>query len=177
MSTPRNIQGLEWARLASEAPHRPPRGLRGAKAKGVAFEKQLLRALPTSARGGVWIEYCDRNGRGYCQPDILLKVADREILILEAKYTWRLEGHVQLENLYRPVVNLMLGGRWQIYTVEVCKLLTADTPRACVVTSLRDAIAASAFGKMAVLHWPCGTLEPLQLQAGVSHLDKGRNAA
>lgn len=173
MSGPRTIVGLEWARVMEKAPHRPPRGLRGAKAKGVAFEKSLLAALGEKARGGVWLEFQDQNGRGYCQPDILLKLAPRTVLILEAKYTWTLEGHQQLENLYRPVVRAALGGRdWLIHTVEVCKILTGETPRGCVHSTLREAVSASLQGRMAVLHWPCGTLEPLSL-AGVSpHVDK-----
>jgi hypothetical protein len=160
-SVSRSVQGLEWARVMEKAPHRAPRGLRGAKAKGVAFEKALLGALGPRARGGIWLEFCDSNGRGYCQPDILLKLSHQCLLILEAKYTWTWEGHQQLENLYRPVVRAALRGTWQILTVQVCKLLTPETPRQAVFASLEAALAASHAGKMAVCHWPCGALEPL----------------
>lgn len=171
MSAPRSISGLEWARLAAKPPHRAPRGLKGAKARGLAFEKQLLEALGPKAQGGVWFEFCDRNGRGFCQPDIMLKLGHQTVLILEVKYTWTPEGHQQLENLYRPVVREVLGHQWLLHTVQVCKLLSPDTPRHCVHTQLVDAIAASTCGRLAVLHWPCTALAPLSLSSVSTHLD------
>lgn len=104
MSRHREIHLLRWARLA-ENPW--PKGrATGSRAKGLAYEKLIAKALP-KARQNVWVQFCDANGEGYCCPDFVLKL-DGRIVILEAKLTDCPEAYSQLSKLYIPVFQHLL---------------------------------------------------------------------
>lgn len=142
----RKISGLRWARATDEGPNWGVKRARGAKAMGHRYERALAAALP-SATHGQWWEFEDANGRGYCQTDLLIQKDDLAI-ILEAKYSWVLEGHTQLEELYFPVVRMALG-RMPLGVV-VCKNLRYGAQG--VHSDLDSAIRDSRWGR-SVLHW------------------------
>ena len=151
----RIVQGLKWARVLDAWPQCIPASrARGAKAQGVRYERALARALP-AAKHGQWFEFEDSNGRGFCQVDLMLQLANG-VLVLEAKYTWTPEGHCQVEQLYGPVV----GKAWglPVRGLVVCKRLVPGMPGSVVVTGdLEGALVQLASGARVVLHWLGGT--------------------
>lgn len=144
----RVVKGLQWARVGGgDGPNHPIRRARGAKAMGLRYERGLAKALP-EARHGVWFEFFDASGHGWCQPDFLL-ASEMGLVILESKYTWVAEGHTQIDWLYRPVVEMALG--IPALGIVVCKNLTPSSPK--THSDLNSAIAAAVGPRQSVLHW------------------------
>lgn len=123
---------------------------RGAKGQGLKYERDFAKALP-SAMHGQWFEFWDANGRGWCQPDFLLRVGET-IVVLECKYTWTPLGRGQIGQLYKPVVEAAFGAR--AVGVVVCKHLIPEAPKS--VPGLEEAIRLAVAGKESVLHWLAG---------------------
>lgn len=149
----RVVQALRWARGPSETrPSCIPVGRpRGVKAKGVQYERQLARALPMASHG-LWWEYEDLFGHGWCQTDLVGQQADGSLVVFEAKLTWVPEAHQQLELLYRPVVEL--ATHRPVLCVAVAKGLVRGMPAAVKVTSdLRTALELASKRVPVVLHW------------------------
>lgn len=144
----RVIAGLKWAQLAPKAIHRPGRA-KGAKGQGLRYERLLAKALP-GAQHGVWFQYSDMNGLGACQTD-LLAVLRTCVVVIEAKYTWVPEGHLQLEALYKPVVERVFGK--PMLGIVVCKRLVPGMTGVHVAPSLTAAINIAQHGGRAVWHW------------------------
>jgi hypothetical protein len=147
--TKRVISGLRWAKALADRPSCIPVGrARGVKAFGVRYERAVGKQFPREARGR-WFEYEDRNGLGYCQVDLLLGQLGR-LIVVEAKYTWTLAGHEELETLYLPVVEKAFG--LGVCGVVVSRNLTRETLSfATVFHSIETAAMTSA--KRAVWHW------------------------
>lgn len=145
----RVISGLRWAKALAGRPACIPHGrARGVKAYGIRYEKAIGKQFSAESRGR-WFEYEDREGRGYCQVDFLLGQLGR-LVVVEAKYTWTLDGHRELETLYLPVVEEAFG--LPARGVVVARNLTADTlDYAEVFHRVED--AASAGAKRSVWHW------------------------
>lgn len=147
----RRLCGLKWARQI-ERPGGIPKGRpRGAKAAGVRYERALAAALP-EAHHGLWWEYLDDNGMGFCQTDLLLLGPDCA-LVLECKYTWTEEAWEQLEHLYLPVVARALD--CPTYGVQVCKTLRGETSDVC--WTLEEALAIALEGRRPSMHWTMRT--------------------
>lgn len=144
-----------WAR-ACERPARIPIGRPRARSKllGLAYERNLAKALGGRAFYGKWFEFLDRNGPGWCQPDLIF-ARDRVIYVLECKYSWVPEGHSQIDELYKPVLELAFGV--PVCGIVVCKSLAgpAGPPKgATVYGSLAAACGAGPWGPKRVWHWP-----------------------
>lgn len=136
-------------------PKSRPRGRKGA---GLKYERDLARAIP-AGRHGQWFAFVDKKGPGYCQPDILLDTG-LGIAVLEAKYTWTIQGHRQIAQLYKPVVQSVYPKR--VFGIVVCKVLTADLEPSWVCRDLRTALGRACSGEPTVLHWIGAGLGPLQ---------------
>ena len=147
----RRVSRLKWAIALTSRPSCIPvaRARRGAKAAGLRYERALARALP-GAEHGRWFEFDDVDGRGYAQVD-LLREFDEFVLVLEAKYTWTLEGHHQIEWLYRPVVEKALAK--PVRGLVICKVLASgmNEAGARVFGSIDEAMSANV--PRAVVHW------------------------
>lgn len=167
------IRGLRWARVASRPPTIPFSRAVGAKAAGLRYERSLARGI-YQAKHGQWWEYEDRDGPGWCQTDVILDQGGL-VVVLEAKYTWTEVGDRQLSNLYLPVVSLAL--ELPTVGVQVCKVLTTETPRGLVRATLADAIALARTGAKPCLHWLGANLVPLQLPPPEAHLASEGRAA
>ncbi len=103
----RKIVGLKWAEPAENPwPKTRPKGVR---AKGLAFERRVARAIP-GAKHGLWFRYEDQNGVGYCSPDLVLRLGGVP-MVLECKLTDCPDARDQLEGLYLPVLECLLGRR------------------------------------------------------------------
>lgn len=145
------IEGLEWAKALPGRPKCIPQGrARGAKAAGLRYEREIAGALPGSVHGQ-WFEFRDRNGLGYCQPDLLLRGGPGELVVLEAKYTWVAQGHGQIAELYRPVVELATK-RW-VLGIVVCKVLRSSMPGVAIASTLEEALNLARQGRTVALHW------------------------
>jgi hypothetical protein len=99
---------------------------------------------------GPWLEYVDSAGRGFAQPDFVIKLGGA-LVVLECKYTWTPEGHTQVERLYKPLLERLEG--LPVVGVQVCKKLLPGMPgEIAVCGSLTAAISAAWYGR-AVWHW------------------------
>lgn len=105
------------------------------------------KALGPGWIAGQWFEYCDRNGRGFCQPDFI-QLSHQGVLILECKLTDTPEALTQLTELYYPVVSEALG--MAVRGIVVVKNLTNLSDRARVCGSLAEALARPG---IPLLHW------------------------
>jgi len=152
--------------MLSERPKVIPIGRpRGVKALGLRYERELAKVL-SGARRGVWFEFEDSRGHGFCQVDFLVPVGGRPV-VLEAKYTWTLEGHEELEGLYLPVMRGVRGLERALGLV-VCKKLTEGTlASARSFGDLTSAVEWAEGGERAVLHWIGNG--PLLLRAQGAH--------
>lgn len=118
----------DWVR-----PSRPPpfhlRTSSNPRAKlGIRYEKEVNWRLEGLYElcyiPGTWFAYHWRGRIRYCQPDALLVLPERSVLVIvEVKYSHTSDAYWQLEHLYLPVLRCFLGrgNPWQIATVEVVK--------------------------------------------------------
>lgn len=112
------------------------------------YEKALASALPVALHGQ-WLEFIDKNGKGFAQPDFIMDYED-EIIVLETKYTWVAEGHSQIELLYKPLLERLWGKR--VRGIVVAKVLTPDCRALPVFSSLDEAILGTQ-ERNVVWHW------------------------
>lgn len=122
---------------------------RGVKRKGILYEREIEKALPSGWKRGQWLVFHDSAGPGYCQLDFHLECADG-VVVMEAKLGWVPEGHSQLELLYRPVVE-KIWGKPMIGLVIAKRLVPACS--GAIAQSLPSAIAAARSCRNVVLHW------------------------
>lgn len=162
----RVIVGLRWAKACSRPACIPKSRPRGKKAAGLKYERDLAKAIK-GAIHGQWFEFEDKNGHGWCQPDLFFTQGG-EIFVLESKYTWTQSGHDQINLLYRPVLeaafNIPVSG------IVVCKVLTPDVEAHWVKGTLEEAIEQAKQDRKTVLHWVGVGLEPFRSRSPMSHI-------
>lgn len=156
----RQIEGLLWARTSERPAGLPRPRLRGAKLAGLRYEGRVAEALP-EALHGQWFAFLDRNGPGYCQPDLLLGRSGT-CFVLEVKYSWTLEGHQQIEGLYLPVLQKAIER--PVAGLVVCRRLVSGMGRVRVTGDLSEALAGAKRGERMVWHW-LGTSAVQDLEA------------
>lgn len=112
------------ARLLSEPPgFIKSERLTGARAQGVRFERKALTRVEERAQQSgdweflrsPWIEFVDREGRKYCQPDgVLLPRASTQGIVVEVKLRHCYDAYFQLVRLYVPVLQVLFqGSSWR----------------------------------------------------------------
>jgi hypothetical protein len=161
------VNGVWWARSCEEPKFPPPKRLQGAKAAGSRYEKAVAKALP-HALHGQWFEYQDAAGVGVCQPDLLfeLEFEPGPLICLEVKYTWVPTAHVQLRNLYLPVVSC--ATERSVVGAVVARRLVGGMNGTAIVNCMADAIWAARRGWNVTLHWLGESAAPLQVPGIVS---------
>lgn len=152
----RRIKGLRYVQPLADRPSFIPEArLRGVRQLGARYEREIEKALPEAKRGQ-WFEFVDQNGQGYCQVDFMLK-REGYVVLLEAKHTWTPVGHLQLEELYRPVVEKLLGV--PAIGVVVCKRLNDEVGalealgRIGIAGRLEEAVERAVDGSRSVWHF------------------------
>ena len=138
------IEGtLHSARHISAPGFAKPGRSRGAKAKGRAYEKAVGRFALPKAVAGQWWEAEDATGKFFCQTDFVLRWRD-VLVVVEAKYTWTMDGHRQAQELYAPIVELAMKRR--TVGLVVCKRLVPGAPKVCerVDDAIGQALAGAA---------------------------------
>jgi len=83
----------------------------------------LKREIPYEIIAEQWIEYEDANGSGFAQPDFYF-ITDYCLIVLEAKLTQKIQGRLQIDELYRPLLRRIY--RLPVVGIQVCKNLTRD---------------------------------------------------
>ena len=117
MTPPKKFHAAVDVRSAWLLDSQPPfikRGkLTGRFAQGVRYEREVQEYLSTLALGRIdirylaspWIEFWDKSGKRWCQPDaILVQPAAHLGIIIEVKYQHTEQAYFQLRHLYTPVV-------------------------------------------------------------------------
>lgn len=144
----RRITGeIEWASHAERPGSFGPGRSRGAKLKGLQYERAVAQALPQDWLHGQWFKFCDEGGIGYCQPDFI-KVTPTVVLVMECKLTDVMEAKAQLLGLYLPVIRHVFCRPAR--GIVVARNLTPESTN--VVGTLLDALAEQEH--MPTLHWP-----------------------
>ena len=87
-----------------------------------------------------WFAYHWHDRIRYCQPDALLLLEERRVLVIvEIKYSHTADAYWQLENVYLPVLRCFLAASdWQIATLEVVKWFDPAVQFPCKVRLCED---------------------------------------
>jgi len=156
MAKPRKVAGLRWAEWTSCPPFAAaPRRRTGPQKAGLAFQRNATRALAhlgTALHAGPWIRFEDRNGPGFAQPDILL-AGTSTFLVLECKLKFTPSAILQLDALYRPLLEALVPST-PIRRAVLCKYLTPQAKALIPRPALEvwwDDIPHS--GSCAILSW------------------------
>lgn len=146
----RKIIGLLSAAQLLERPKSIPKSRpRGAKADGLRYERALAKALaPYGFIHGLWFEFVDANGHGYCSPDLVAVQSDR-VLVVEAKLTDGEAARHQLQHLYRPVLEKVF--RKPVHPVVALRHATYETGK--LHDSIETVLSRSVLWPPPVLHW------------------------
>ena len=135
----------------------------GRFAVGVRYEREAQEFLSLYALGraeieycnGPWMEFSDKSGRRWCQPDaLLIDRRKKDCLICEVKYQHTSDAWWQLKELYLPVLRVALPG-FQFRLLEIVHWydpLTAWPERALMVGGIDrvpsgDAVAILIFNQ------------------------------
>lgn len=86
-------------------------------AAGIRYEKRIVRRLMDAygddckVTHGPWIQYEDKTGQHFAQPDVLIEPPDVQlpIIIVEVKLSHRPFAERKLRRLYGPLVRRALG--------------------------------------------------------------------
>ena len=133
MQKKRNIiRGLRWAKALDRHPNflSSPK-IRGIRRAGLIYENRIANYLQAiygkDVIHGQWYSFEDRRGLGWCQPDIIiLPNRNRKyILVIECKLKATKKAWVQLNYLYRPIME-RLYPQVDIRLVQVVKNLNKD---------------------------------------------------
>lgn len=144
----------KWAEPCEEPAWVKHQRRRGAKAKGLKFERDVGKALGPVAVHGQWFVYALDDGRPkWCQTDFLLK-DHSYVWVVEVKLTLVSEAGEKLEHLYLPVVSraYSLPARG----IVLCKNLAPRlVKKAHVCEHLGEAyqLPATKAGSFPIVHW------------------------
>lgn len=120
-----STSSLEFARYSRSPFGGKPRRGKGARAAGLRYEenvgKELARRQLDFARGP-WIQFRDRNGTGFAQPDFVIYSSAKQWCVLEAKLSQTPAAFEQLFKLYVPLLTFLHPGV-NFTPVQVCKNL------------------------------------------------------
>lgn len=126
------IRGLRWVKALDDRPRfiSSPR-IKGIQRAGLIYENRIANYMKAlygdKVLHGQWYEFEDRRGLGWCQPDIIvLPDKDRKfILVLECKLKATKKAWVQLNYMYRPVLERIYP-QIEIRLVQVVKNLNKE---------------------------------------------------
>lgn len=146
----RAVVGLRWAELSSKAPWPRLRRRKGAKARGLAYERKLglflSKKYPSATHLGEWFHFLDANGSGYAQPDAYV-VFPSLVVAFECKLTQTVRAELQLRELYLPLLAHVYSR--PVVGVQVCKYLVAEPGERLI----KGPEAAFAKGDLTIWTW------------------------
>lgn len=94
-----------------------------------------------------WVQYADRHGAGYCEPEAFIVLKDF-VFLIECKRTGMLGGKLQLVELYAPCLEAIF--KKPVRSLLVCKYVTGETPGPFVQSVEEFLLSNLTF---ATLHW------------------------
>lgn len=152
----RVIKGLKWVTICgTPAFAAGKKRLRGAKARGIKYQDDVGKALGCNAGSswvaGQWFHFLDKNGLGYAQVDFM-SIRSDAIVVMEAKLSWCPEAHTQLEQLYRPLIEMAFSR--SMIGLVITRRVTPDC-KGAVAQTLGSALQAAKSCRNIVLHWCC----------------------
>lgn len=116
------------------------------------YIKGNLAGLRDGAPGqlfeGQWIAFYDHNGRGYAQPDYYILYPD-VILVVEVKLKQNSQAHLQLDQLYRPLLEALY--KLPVRMLQIFKYPRFD-PDERRVPEIKDVFWGET-GKIKEWHW------------------------
>lgn len=110
------LQGLKWAKWADAPSFSDKPAPKGAMAAGIRYEKRIARKLldiygdDCKVTHGPWIQFEDKTGVHFAQPDVLIEPADVSLplIVVEIKLSHRPFAERKLRRLYGPLVRRAL---------------------------------------------------------------------
>ena len=126
------IRGLRWAKALDERPGfiSSPR-IKGIQRAGLIYENRIANYMKAlygdKVLHGQWYHFEDKRGLGWCQPDIIIlpNRSRKFILVIECKLKATRKAWVQLNYLYRPILE-RLYPQVEIRLVQVVKNLNKN---------------------------------------------------
>ena len=119
----RNFQAAVEVRAARILDSKPPFIKRGKAtgrfAVGIRYEREVQDYLSLLALGRAeleyfaspWIEFFDKHGKRWCQPDAVLLQKNTKVgIVVEVKYQHCSDAWFQLKELYAPVLRCIFPG-------------------------------------------------------------------
>jgi len=147
------VRGLLWARPCPR-PKLPRSRPRGAKAAGLAYERKLAKAICAEhplAFHGQWYEFADANGKGFCQPDVVIPRKDY-VVVVEIKLSAQEDAWSQARGLYKPILEHVY--RRPCYCIIATKFLRSERAADVIEESLEGAIeTAHVLNLTPLWHW------------------------
>lgn len=155
---------VQWAEFQPRG--HPPgfTGLKGAAARGMAYEKKvqryfLERYAPGHQSGiyipGPWIRFVTADPRSpggrWAQPDgFVIDLAQARITIIEIKLKHMQSAWWGLRNLYEPLFRVIFGSRWSYSVCEVCNFFEPHVywPERFSITKEPCSLRRNEFGVM-----------------------------
>ena len=96
------------AKYANYVPEFPAQTRTAAQQRGISFERGVgrrLKVLYKKVEEGPWLYFHTPKRSGICQPDFLVWLSDKHILIVESKLTWVRDARLKLRDFYGPIVS------------------------------------------------------------------------
>ena len=126
------IRGLRLAKALDERPGfiSSPR-IKGIQRAGLIYENRIANYMKAlygdKVLHGQWYHFEDRRGLGWCQPDIIIlpNRSRKFILVIECKLKATRKSWVQLNYLYRPILEILYP-QVEIRLVQVVKNLNKN---------------------------------------------------
>ena len=159
---PKRFNAAVGVRSARFLPCKPPfisRGRsRGRFAVGIRYEREVQEFLSLFVlgraelehRSGPWLEYSDKSGKRWCQPDaLIIEPAAKRCLVAEVKYQHTSDAWYQLRRLYLPVLRVALPG----YVFNLLEIVhwydpsTSWPQRAINVPNLDQCVGGNRWGE------------------------------
>ena len=72
-----------------------------------------------------WIQFTASNFNGYAEPELYCVLKDR-VILFEMKLTGGIAGRMQLEGLYKPLLEFIY--KKPVHCCIVCKWINTETP-------------------------------------------------
>jgi hypothetical protein len=124
---------------------------------GLHYEKCLADYLADrfgeeNVKHGQWFEYCDEQGKGWAQTDVLVFTGPY-VLIVEAKLTYtKRAAKSKLLGIYKPLVEKVWPDK-KVRMVQVCKNLTWRARGQVLLSDLEDITTSMVRYKFATWNW------------------------
>ena len=101
------LRGLTFVKYAETEPFFPDQKRTAAQKAGLRYEASVvkrLKALYKDVRAGPWILYKAANMSGICQPDALVWINSKLLVVVEVKLSRQQTARDKLLHFYGPLV-------------------------------------------------------------------------